>query len=43
MQGEELVFSDKTTCESKKLESLTSQCGFKQVLSDPTHVLESKT
>ena len=33
--------SDKTTYESKKLESLISRCGFKQVISDPTHILES--
>ena len=31
-------FSDKTTYEGKKLESLISQCGFKQVISDPTHI-----
>ena len=29
--------SDKTTYKGKKLASLTSQCGFKQVISDPTH------
>ena len=33
--------SDKTSYENKKLEFLTSQCGFKQVISDPTHILES--
>ena len=33
--------SDKTTYEDKILEYLTSQCGFKQVTSDPTHILES--
>ena len=33
--------SDKTTYEDKKLESLNSQCGFKQVISDPTHISES--
>ena len=33
--------SDKTTYEGKKRESLTSQCGFKQVLGDRTHILES--
>ena len=33
--------SDKTTYEGKKLESLTSHCGFKQVISDPSHILES--
>ena len=32
---------DKTTYEGKKIESLTSQCGFKQVISNPTHILES--
>ena len=32
--------SDKTTYEGKKLEFLTSQCGFKQLISDPTHILE---
>ena len=36
-------FSDKTTYEGKKLESLTSQCGFKQAVSDPTHILESSS
>ena len=35
--------SDKTTYECKKLESLTSQCGFKLVVSDPTHNLESSS
>ena len=35
--------SDKTTYEGKKLESLTFQCGFKQVYSDPTHILESSS
>ena len=35
--------SDKTTYEGKKLESFTSQCGFKQVISDPTHILESSS
>ena len=35
--------SDKTTYKGKKLESLTSQCGFKQVISDPTHILESSS
>ena len=35
--------SDKTTYEGKKIESLTSQCGFKQVISDPTHILESSS
>ena len=33
--------SDKRTYEGKKTESLTSQCGFKQVISDLTHALES--
>ena len=33
--------SDKATYEDKILESFTSQCGFKQVISDPTHILES--
>ena len=35
--------SDKTTYEGQKLESLTSQCGFKQVISDPTYILESSS
>ena len=35
--------SDKTTYEGKKLESLTFQCEFKQVISDPTHILESNS
>ena len=35
--------SDKTIYEGKKLESLTSHCGFKQVISDPTHILESSS
>ena len=34
-------YSDKITYEGKKLESLTSQCRFKQVISDPTNILES--
>ena len=33
----------KKTYDGKKLESLTSQCGFKQVISDPTHILESSS
>ena len=36
-------FSDKTTYEGKKRESLTSQCGFKQVISDPSHILETSS
>ena len=35
--------NDKTTYESKKLESLTFQCEFKQEISDPTHILESSS
>ena len=35
--------SDERTYEGKKLESLTSQCGFKQVISDSTHILESSS
>ena len=35
--------SDKTTYEGKKLESLTSQCGFKRVISDPTHILDTSS
>ena len=35
--------SNKTTYEGKKLDFLTSQCGFKQVISDPTHILESSS
>ena len=35
--------SDKTTYEGKKLESLASQCGFKHVISDPTHILEGSS
>ena len=33
----------KKTYDGKKLESLTSQCGFRQVISDPTHILESSS
>ena len=33
--------SDKTTYEGKKPQTLTLQCGFKQVISDPTPILES--
>ena len=36
-----LCSSDKTTNEGRKRESLTSQCGFKQAISDPTHILKS--
>ena len=32
--------SDKMTYEGKKIESLTSQCGFKQLVSDSIHILE---
>ena len=35
--------SNKTTYEGKKFDSLTFQCGFKQVISDPTHILESNS
>ena len=35
--------SDKATYEGKKLESLTSKSGFKQVTSDLTHILESSS
>ena len=35
--------SDKTTYESKKLESLISRCEFKQVISDPAHILQSSS
>ena len=35
--------SGKTTYEGKKRESLTSQCGFKQVISDPIHILEKSS
>ena len=31
--------STKTTYESKKPESLTSQCGFKRLIRDPNHIL----
>ena len=33
--------SDQTTCEPKKSESLTSKCRFGQIISDPTHILET--
>ena len=35
--------SDKTTYEDKKLESLTSQCGFEQLIIDPIQILESSS
>ena len=35
--------SNKTFYKDKKLESLTSQCGFNQVISDWTHILESSS
>ena len=35
--------SDKTTYESKKPEPLTSLCEFKQVIGNPTHILESSS
>ena len=35
--------NDKTTYEDKKRESLTFQCGFKQVISDPTHIVETSS
>ena len=35
--------SDKTTYEGKKLDSLTFQRGFEQVISDLTHILESSS
>ena len=35
--------SDITPYKGKKIESLTSQCGLKQVISDPTHIIESSS
>ena len=41
MQGQTVgVLVIKQLMKAKKLESLTSQCGFKQVISDPIHILE---
>ena len=40
-RSKNLRSNDKTTYEGKKLESLTSKSGFKQVTSDPTRILES--
>ena len=34
-------FINKATYEDKKPESVTSQCGLKQVVSDPTHMQPS--
>ena len=40
MQSQKKMCSrDKATYKGKKLQSLTSQCGFKQVISGPTHIL----
>ena len=36
-----LCFINKATYEDKKPESVTSQCGLKQVVSDPTHMQPS--
>ena len=36
-----LCSSEKTTNEGRKREFLTSQYGFKQAISDPTHILKS--
>ena len=33
----------KVTYEGKELEFLTFPCGLKQVISDPTHILESSS
>ena len=33
--------SDKATSEGKKIESLTVQCGFEQIVGDPFHISES--
>ena len=38
-KSKKMCSSDKATYEGKKLQSLTSQCGFKQVISGPTHIL----
>ena len=35
--------SFKTAYKGKKLQSLTSQCGLKQAISDPTDILESSS
>ena len=44
MQGQAIgVLVIKQLMKAKKLESLTSQCEFKQVISDPTHILESSS
>ena len=44
MQGQTIgVLVIKQLMKAEKLESLTSQCGFKQVTSDPTHILESSS
>ena len=42
MKGQKIgVLVIKQTYEGKKPECLTFQYGFKQVISDPTHILES--
>ena len=44
MQGQAIgVLVIKQLMKANKLESLTSQCEFKQVISDPTHILESSS
>ena len=42
-QNQNWCSGDKMTYEGKKLHSLVSQCGFKQVISDPTDILESRS
>ena len=44
MQGQTIgVLVIKQLMKAKRLESLTSQCGFKQVIIDLTHILESSS
>ena len=42
-QNQNWCSGDKITYEGKKIHSLVSQCVFKQVISDPTHILESNS
>ena len=41
MQGQKWCSGNKTTYEGKRHECLTFQCGFKQAISDRTHIAES--
>lgn len=42
-QNQNWCSGDKITYEGKNLHSLVWQCGFKQIISNPAHILESSS